>query len=118
MIYQSGNWKDEYEHDITKLKQVICNHICSHLKFVKGEGTKSWAKKNIETKNPSQLLLQRPNLTQLTGYKYQILRLVEISEINTTILAQALWWKTYTTYVHQEIRQRINVSMKIMLQSQ
>ena len=43
-IYLSGQWKDEDEYEITKLRQVIRNHIFKHLKFVKGEGTKPHSK--------------------------------------------------------------------------
>ena len=44
-IYLNGQWKDEDEYEdeveIAKLRQVIHNHTFKHLKFVKGEGTKS-----------------------------------------------------------------------------
>ena len=45
-IYLSGQWKDEDEYEITKLRQVVCNHIFKHLKFVKGEGTIPCAKRD------------------------------------------------------------------------
>ena len=45
-IYLSRQWKDEDEYKITKLRQVICNHIFKHLKFIKGEGRKPYAKKD------------------------------------------------------------------------
>ena len=58
---------------------------------------------------------EKPDLTKLTGYEYQILRLAGMSETDTTISTQALWWKTYNSYMHQEIRQlcgRMNTAIK------
>ena len=37
-IYLSAQWNDEDEYEVTKLRQVIRNHIFKHVKFVKGEG--------------------------------------------------------------------------------
>ena len=51
----------------------------------------------------------------LTGYECQILRMIGLSEENTSVTRRALWWKTYNTYVHQEIRQlrgRMNAGIK------
>ena len=44
--YLSGQWQDEDEYEITKLRQVVRNHIFKHLKFVKGEGSIPCAKKD------------------------------------------------------------------------
>ena len=44
--------------------------------------------------------------------------MVGLSEIDATIFKQALWWKTYISHVHQEIRQmcgRMNAAMKTPL---
>ncbi len=122
LIYLSGQWKDEDEYEITKLRQVIRNHIFKHLKFVKGEGTIPSFKKDRKTKKRDQLLYgmchERPDLTKQGGYELKILRLMGMSEINTSITAQALWWKTYNSYVHHEIKQmrgRINAAMKLAI---
>ncbi len=61
---------------------------------------------------------ERPDLTKQTGYECKILRLVGINETITSITAQVLWWKTYNSYVHQEIRQlhgRMNNAMKMAI---
>ena len=58
---------------------------------------------------------ERPDLTRLSGYEYQILKLVGLSEEDTSLVRRALWWKTYNMYVHQEIRQlrgRMNAGIK------
>ena len=121
-IYLSGQWKDEDEYEITKLRQVIRNHIFKHLKFVKGEGTIPSSRKDRKTKKRVQLTYgmchERPDLTKQGGYELKILRLMGMSEINTSITAQALWWKTYNSYVHHEIKQmrgRINAAMKLAI---
>ena len=67
-IYLSVQWEDEYE--ITKLRQVIRNHMFRRVKFVKGEGAKPCAKKDLKTKKANQLTFgkchERPGLTKLT----------------------------------------------------
>ena len=58
---------------------------------------------------------ERPDLTMLMGYECQILRMVGLSEEDTSVTGRSLWWKTYNTYVHQEIRQlrgRMNAGIK------
>ena len=121
-VYLSGQWKDEDEYEITKIRQVVRNHIFKHLKFVKGEGTVPCAKKDRKSKKKNELLFgmchERPDLTKQTGYECKILRLVGMNETITSIETQALWWKTYNSYVHQEIRQlrgRMNNSMKMSI---
>ena len=121
-VYLSGQWQDEDEYEINKLRQVIRNHVFKHLKFVKGEGTIPCAKKDRKAKKKQQLLFgmchERPDLTKLDGYECTILRLVGMNENSTSITAQALWWKTYNGFVHQEIRQmrgRMNNAMKVAI---
>ena len=76
-------------------------------------------KRTLRRKKTNQLTFgkchERPDLTKLTGYECQILRMVGLSEIDATIFKQALWWKTYNSHVHKEIRQmrrRMHVAMK------
>ena len=118
-IYLSAQWNDEDEYEVTKLRQVIRNHIFKHVKFVKGEGTVPSHRKDNKSKQLKHLLFgkchERPDLTMLTGYECQILRMVGLSEEDTSVTRRALWWKTYNTYVHQEIRQlrgRMNAGIK------
>ena len=35
-MYLSAQWNDEDEYEVTKLRQVIRNHIFKHVTFVKG----------------------------------------------------------------------------------
>ena len=50
-MYLSAQWNDEDEYEVTKLRQVMRNHIFKHVKFVKGEGAiPSHKKENIECK--------------------------------------------------------------------
>ena len=118
-IYTSGQWKDEDEYEITKIRQVIRNHIFKHVKFVKGEGSIPGAKKDMRSKRCKELVYgrchERPDLTKSTGYECEILRLVGYTNENSSITTRALWWKTYNTYIHHEIRQlrgRMNACMK------
>ena len=92
----SGQWEEVDEYEITKSRQVIHNHIFQHVKlFVKGEGAKPCAKRTLRQKKANQLIFgkchERPDLTKLTGYECQILRMVGLSEIDATIIKQALW---------------------------
>ena len=102
-IYLSGQWDDEDEYEIKTIRQVIRNHIFKHVKFVKGEGTKSFNKK-IKSRKLKQLLFgkchKRPDLTRLSGYECQILRIVGLCEEDTSLSRRTLWWKTYNIYVH------------------
>ena len=50
-VYSNGQWKDEDEYEIAKIRQVIRNHIFKHVKFVKGEGSRPGAKRDIQKKN-------------------------------------------------------------------
>ncbi len=76
-IYLSGQWKDKDEYEITKLRQVVCNHIFRHSKFVKGEGNIPCAKRDRKSQKKHQLLFgmchERPDLTKQTGYEYKML---------------------------------------------
>ena len=110
------------KYEVIKLRQVIRNHIFKHVKFVKGEGAVPSHKKEIKSRQLKQLLFgkchERPDLTILTGYESQILRMVGLSKENTSVTRRALWWKTYNTYVHQEIRQlrgRMNAGIKLAI---
>ena len=118
-IYLSGQWTDEDEYEVKKIRQVIRNHIFKHVKFIKGEGAKPSNKKEVKSRKLKQLLYgkchERPDLTRLSGYECQILRMVGLGEGDTSLSSRALWWKTYNTYVHLEIRQmrgRMNSAMK------
>ena len=98
---------------------VIHNHIFRHVKFVKGEGAAPAHKKDIKSRRLKTLVYgkcnERPDLTRLSGYECEILKLVGLGGEDTSTVRRALWWKTYNTYVHQEIRQlrgRINAGIK------
>ena len=121
-IYLSAQWNDEDEYEVTKLRQVIRNHIFKHVKFVKGEGAVPTQKKDNKSRQLKKLLFgkchERPDLTRQSGYECQILRIVGMSYEDTSITRRALWWKTYNTYVHQEIRQlrgRMNAGIKLSI---
>ena len=121
-IFLSQQWNDEDEYEITKIRQVIRNHIFKHVKFVKGEGSIPTQKKDNKSRRLKNLMFgrchERPDLTRLSGYEYQILKLVGLSEEDTSLVRRALWWKTYNMYVHQEIRQlrgRMNAGIKISI---
>ena len=86
---------------------------------MKGEGSIPGAKKDIRSKRCKELVYGRcheqPDLTKSTGYECEILRLVGYTNENSSITTRALWWKTYNTYIHHEIRQlrgRMNACMK------
>ena len=88
---------------------------------MKGEGAIPTHKKDNKSKQLKNLLFgkchERPDLTKLSGYECQILRMVGMSHEDTS-LTSALWWKTYNTYVHQEIRQlrgRMNAGIKLSI---
>ena len=121
-IYLSKQWTDEDEYEVTKLRQVIRNHIFKHVKFVKGEGAVPRNKKENKSKPLKNLMFgkchERPDLTKLSGYECQILRMIGMSEKHTSLTKRTLWWKTYNTYVHHEIRQlrgRMNAGIKLSI---
>ena len=118
-IFLSQQWNDEDEYEITKIRQVIRNHIFKHVKFVKGEGSVPTQKKDTKTRQLKNLMFgkchERPDLTRQSGYECQILKMVGLDEHDTTLVRRALWWKTYNSYIHQEIRQlrgRMNAGIK------
>lgn len=118
-IFLSQQWNDEDEYEISKIRQVIRNHIFKHVKFVKGEGSVATHKNDNKSRQLKNLIFgkchERPDLTRLAGYEYQILKLVGLSEEDSSLARRALWWKTYNNYVHQEIRQlrgRMNAGIK------
>ena len=89
---------------------------------MKGEGAVLTHKKDNKSIQLKNLLFgkchERPDLTKLSGYEYQILRMVGLSHEDTSLTRRALWWKTYNTYVHQEIRQlrgRMNAGIKLSI---
>ena len=49
-IFLSQQWIDEDEYEITKIRQVIRNHIFKHVKFVKGEGSIPTQKKDNKSR--------------------------------------------------------------------
>ena len=121
-IYLSAQWNDEDEYEVTKLRQVIRNHIFKHVKFVKGEGAVPTRKKDNKSRQLKKLSFgkchERPDLTRLTGYECQILSMVGMSLEDASLIRRALWWKTYNIYVHQEIRQlrgRMNAGIKLSI---
>ena len=118
-IFLSQQWNDEDEYEITKIRQVIRNHIFKHVKFVKGEGSVPTQKKDTKTRQLKNLMFgkchERPDLTRQSGYECHILKMVGLDEHDTTLVRRALWWKTYNSYIHQEIRQlrgRMNAGIK------
>ena len=118
-MYSSGQWKEEDEYEVTKIRQVIRNHIFKHVKFVKGEGSKPGGKRDLRKKRCKDLVYgkchERPDLTKTTGYECEIMRLVNLTSENSSVVTRALWWKTYNPYIHHEIRQlrgRMNACMK------
>ena len=51
-IYSNGKFQDEDEYEVLKVRKVVRQHIFKHLKFCKGEGTKS--ANNFEKKKKRQ----------------------------------------------------------------
>ena len=118
-VYLSQQWEEEDKYEITKVRQVICNHIFKHVKFVKSKGATPTHKRDIKTKRLKNLVYgkchERPDLTRLSGYECEILKLVGLGNKDTSVIRRALWWKTYNNYVHHEIRQlrgRMNTAIK------
>ena len=118
-IFLSQQWNDEDEYEVTKIRQVIRNHIFKHVKFVKGEGSVATNRKDNRSRQLKNLMFgkchERPDLTRQSGYENQILKLVGLGEHDTSFVKRALWWKTYNNYIHQEIRQlrgRMNAGIK------
>ena len=119
--YLSEQWTPSDDHEIDKLKKVIRKHIFKHLKFVKGEGTAHDNKKTDKGKRQRTPVYaigkchERPDLRKKTGYEVKILSEVGKDERTSTIVSRALWWKTYQSHVHNEIRQlrgRVNNNVK------
>ena len=123
--YLSEQWLPSDDHEIDKLRKVIRKHIFKQLKFVKGEGTATDNKKTDKGKNKNKRQRtpvyaigkchERPDLRKKTGYEVKILSEVGKDERTSTIVSRALWWKTYQSHVHNEIRQlrgRVNNNVK------
>ena len=51
-VYLSWQWEDKDKYEITKVRQVICNHIFKYVKFVKGEGATPTHKRDNKTRRP------------------------------------------------------------------
>lgn len=123
--YLSEQWIASDDHEIDKVRKVIRKHIFKELKFVKGEGTLNDTKKADKRKNKNKRQRtpvyaigkchERPDLRKKTGYEVKILNEVGKDDRNSVIFSRALWWKTYQSHVHHEIRQlrgRVNNNVK------
>ena len=58
---------------------------------------------------------EKADLTKQSGYKYNVMKLAGITEKNCSLTERALYWKTYNTYVRDEIwqmRGRMSASIK------
>ena len=68
-IFLNQQWNDEDKYKITKIRQVIQNHI--YVKFVKGEGSVPTQKKDNKSRQLKNLMFgkchKRPDLTKLSG---------------------------------------------------
>ena len=78
------------------------------MKFVKGEGSVPTHKKDNKSRQLKNLMFgkchERPDLTRQSGYECQILKMVGLDECDTSLVRRTLWWKTYNSYIHQEIQ--------------
>ena len=78
-VYSDGRFANEDEYEIMKVRKVIRTHIFKHVKFCKGEGTKSVGN-HFEKKNAKILLYrkchEKADLSKRIGYKYNIMKLV------------------------------------------
>ena len=103
-IYSSCRWQEEDQYEVQKVKQIVRNNIFKHVKFVKGEGYKNITS-DAERKNGKGNMKEYgkchkwADLTKLTGYKYNVMKLAGITEMNSSITDRALYWKTYNAYV-------------------
>jgi len=64
-IYLSAQWNDKDEYKVTKLRQVICNHIFKHVKFVKGEGAVPTMKKDNKSRQLKNYCLENVTKDQI-----------------------------------------------------
>ena len=119
-VYSSRRWQEEDKYEVQKVKQIVRNNIFKHRKFVKGEGVKIVNRK-IERHNDKSIIKEygkcheKADLTKLSGYEYNLMKLAGVTEKNSSITERALYWKTYNAYVRDEIRQmrgRVSASIK------
>ena len=109
-VYSSRRWQEEDQYEVLKVKQIVRNNIFKHVKFVKGEGYKNITS-DLERKNGKGNMKEYgkchewADLTKLTGYEYNVMKLAGFTETNSSITDRALYWKTYNAYVRDEIRQ-------------
>ena len=64
-IYLSAQWNDKDEYKVTKLRQVICNHIFKHVKFVKGEGVVPTMKRDNKSRQLKNYCLESVTKDQI-----------------------------------------------------
>jgi len=109
-VYASRRWQEEDKYEVQKVKQIVRNNIFKHVKFVKGEGYKNITNE-VERKNGKGSIKEYgkchewADLTKLTGYECNVMKLAGVTEMNSSITDRALYWKTYNEYVRDEIRQ-------------
>ena len=99
---------DEDQYEIDKVKGVIRSNVFKNLKFVKGEGQKSLSN-TFDKKNAKILQYgkchEKADLTKTNGYECYLMKMMDLTAGNTTIEKRALWWKTYSSHIHEEIKQ-------------
>ena len=107
-IYSNGQWKEEDEHEIYKVKKIVRTNIFKYVKFCKGEGNIN-IDKNRKHKM-KQLVLgiahDKADLTKRTGYEYEVMKQCGKDDRRMSLTERAMWWKTYNTYVISEIRKQ------------
>ena len=93
-VYSNGRWKKEDQCEVNKVRMIIRTHIFKHVKFCKGEGTKT-INNSFEKKTAKILKFgksyQKVDLTKEVGYEYNIMRLSGYCEENRSVLDRALW---------------------------
>ena len=47
---------------------------------------------------------EKADLTRQSGYKYVLLKLVDLTKDNVTVVRRDFWWKTYNIHVCMETR--------------
>ena len=117
-VYSDGRFKNEDEYDIMKVRKAIRTRIVKHVKFCKGDGTKSRGNPFKKKKAKIQLYgtsHEKEDLSKQIGYEYTIMKLVGYNENKRSLTDRALWWKIYNIHVIEEIRQlrgRVSSGMK------
>ena len=118
-VYNSRRWLEEDKYEIQKVKHIVRNNVFQHVKFVKGEGKKHGGtiveRKASKQRKDYGKSHDKADLTKITGYEYNVMKLAGINEHNTSLTDRALWWKTYQEHIREEIRQmrgRMSASVK------